>query len=286
MANVSPNHSPHIQCPDCYWTKFHVGPYKLEDVARLCARVTDPCDPGGYPRHLRPRSPTPERPTNTQAITCATPNCQTQSGSRTAGNRNCIEQKCKKCCAAAARLALERRRARKPCKAHQQPAVNAQGDPGSPASSGAFVSPPSSPVPHRGTPPAPPAPPVPVPSTPASTQNPPASRRPITAIPPPQPTQRCLAQPLGGAWLARHTAAAQQKEDVKSLKILRLNMDERSKRTVTFVIWFEVCCVFLFGMFPGSFSTTRMANHLSDLIFPSHSSLSCNWHHAHASLRI
>ena len=121
-------------------------------------------------------------------------------------------------------LPLECRRARNQCKTHQQPVVNAQGNPGSPASSGAFVSPLSSPIPHCDTPPVPFVPPVPAPSTLASTQDPQASQRLITDIPPPQPTQRHLAQPLGGAWLVHHNATAQQKEDIKNLKVLRLNV--------------------------------------------------------------
>lgn len=75
-----------------------------------------------------------------------------------------------------------------------------------------------------------------------STQQVPPSTHPLVVSRPPRPTapRRSLAQPLDDEWAMIHTAAKQEKHQMKTLKFQQQEMEERKRRTCQLIIYHTV----------------------------------------------
>lgn len=250
-----------FQCVACHWTHYHTEPFKITDAESLLACLNNPALAilAAVPPQLRPPSPVTPTPTATQGnrINCTNTSCFTKQGPRTQGSKTCIEHKCKTCCIRAVSKAEMEGVGRARCNAHVQPAfvsriVLSRALPSS------HILPPT--TNSSGVP-------IQLPqciiepimlSVLASTSHPnealltPPSTQPIPPLRPPvcmpmvphlpQPTalRRSLAQPLDNEWATVHTAAKQEKHQMKSLKIQQQEMEERKRRTCQLIIYHTV----------------------------------------------
>ncbi|KAF5315785.1 hypothetical protein D9611_004805 [Ephemerocybe angulata] len=213
-------------CPSCFWTKMHTPPYLMEDAHSLLERLLNP-DLGNQGR-LRP-APPPSPPSATQdtrrGVSCSNAQCYTAKGTRTAGNQNCVENMCRKCCKAAFMKASADGTARSKCQIH--PGMNklvARTSSQPPAA----ARPSSTPVNAVA--------PIPATQITATQVNPVIAPLPSQAGPSQAPVPRAsLAQPL--SWTAVYKRAHQETDTASSLKVMQQKAKDIRRRTVVFVIW-------------------------------------------------
>lgn len=216
-------------------------------------------------------------------IDCVTPDCVTSSGTRTHGNRLCIENKCKKCYINATHAAQAQQHGRARCNIHSQPAVWGRHAPVAPS--------PSVDAPADGGSVIPDPPPAIAPSAPVA--GPSSSQETVPQAPAHPPSQRApsrrrgdmpLSQPCGPGWTKKRNEATDVRSAVLSQKQQNQEAEERRKRTCTLVIWYQVSVIPLLCMIHSNHYVGRLfaSCHSTIRYFLSDSSaiLRSNYHEA------
>ncbi|KAJ7174981.1 hypothetical protein C8R43DRAFT_849346, partial [Mycena crocata] len=206
----------------CHWTTFHTNvSYIVEDgealIARLGFRELGMPIPPEFMVPLRLADPAAIVPqvADGAGVQCATPDCKTAGGKRTRGSMSCIEFKCKSCCTRMYRDAIARNTPRNSCPNHHV-AASPGLPPTLPANPHTPEQPLALPAVHGQQPAAIPAQP----------------RLPASAA-------RGLKQPIGPLWQQARQAAVREEGSRLDLKAQRLAMEERQKRTVDLVIFYQ-----------------------------------------------
>lgn len=254
------------QCTSCYWTYSHANSkaydyVQIRSFTDLFAHHTAGQNVQFDLDHVIPLNPPlAADPLPVGRAVCVIEECVHRNGNRVYARQDCIARMCQYHCLEAYREAMASNTSRGRCGPHKINAVSSALLHSTGHSGTQMISMPGST--HAATQPIPsqstlvarsqvPAPPIMPSSTPTyqASQNHIPVQAPSSGMPPSQPrSQRApnrqvpLSQPLGQEWsIRRHSEAQALKNEMSSLKQRKQVLNERSKRVMKFIVYYEVC---------------------------------------------